>query len=72
MKKIYVKILYNDRYGDFKENDIGYINGYVQGGDNIPYIVVVFKHRISLVQIGGVRVIKHKILTNLINFFKKT
>ena len=72
MKRIYVKTMYDDRYHDFKKGDVGYIDGYIQGGDSVPYIVVIFKNKLSLVQISGVEVIKHRIITKLINFLKNS
>jgi len=30
---------------DYKKGDIGYIDGYIRGGDNIPYAVVVLTNK---------------------------
>ena len=41
----------------FYENDEGYIDGYVSGGDGVPYAVVVIGTRMDLVKIYNLKAI---------------
>lgn len=42
---------------EFKRGDIGYIDGYVRGGNDIPFAVVVVKDKIDLVPIHDLEVL---------------
>lgn len=46
------------RYSDYKEGETGYIDGYVMGGDNAPYVAVVLGERVTLVPFQTIKVIK--------------
>lgn len=61
--KTQVRIKNGDgRYGEYYAGEEGYIDGYVQGGDNAPYACVVIDDRIVLVPIHNLIVIPyHKI-----------
>ena len=54
--------MFNDdqRHGDWKKGEEGYIDGYCRGGDGAPYAVVVIKDRIVMAPIHSVKVIKPK------------
>lgn len=40
-----------DRYNSFNDKDTGYIDGYVKGGDDRPYAVVVLDKDDSVVMV---------------------
>lgn len=45
--KTKVRMLHDDsRYNEWKSGEEGYIDGYVRGGDDVPYAVVVLAGRI--------------------------
>jgi hypothetical protein len=37
------------QYNEFKKGEVGYIDGYVRGGEGIPYAAVVIEDRIQLI-----------------------
>lgn len=41
--KTEVVIQDKDQYGEFEKGDMGYVDGYVRGGDNSPFAVVVLQ-----------------------------
>ena len=49
--KTYVRIIKDEPGEPAKSGDIGYIDGYVRGGNDVPYAVVVIQKTISLVSI---------------------
>lgn len=42
---------------ELKRGDIGYIDGYVRGGNNVPLAVVIVKDKIDLVPIHALEVL---------------
>ncbi len=60
--KTKVKINYTDNEDrDFNKGEVGFIDGYVRGGNNVPLAAVIIGKRITLVPIHGLDVIKTKI-----------
>jgi len=55
-KKTKVKILHDIPQEKAKKDDIGYIDGYVRGGNNRTYACVVISNFISLVPLGFLEV----------------
>lgn len=58
--KTYAQLTYDINQSELKEFDIGYIDGYVRGGDERPYCVFVRKSDglIDLVPMYAVRAIQ--------------
>lgn len=57
MEKTMVEILYDDNhYKEYKKGEVGYIDGYVRGGDNAPYAAVVIGDRIVLIKTTNLKV----------------
>jgi len=57
MAKTKVKILGDVHQENAKNGDIGFIDGYVRGGDDRPYAVVVIGKSLSFVPIYQIEVI---------------
>jgi len=55
--KTKVKIKNNYYQGMFDKGDIGYIDGYVRGGNDVPLAAVVVNEKIDLVPIHNLMVI---------------
>lgn len=53
-----VRIKKNVYQEQAKEGDVGYIDGYVRGGNNTPLVVIIIKDFISLVPFYQLEVIK--------------
>lgn len=57
-KKTRVFVTSNDvQHKEYSKGDKGYIDGYVRGGDNVPYAVVVIEKRIVMIPIHSLEVI---------------
>lgn len=57
MNKTYVTINDNDnQHKEYTKGDSGYIDGYVRGGDNTPYAVVVVKKKLVMVPLHSLTV----------------
>lgn len=57
--KTKVKVIQDDieNNHDFKKNEIGYIDGYVRGGNNRPYASVIIDKRIVLIPFNMLEVL---------------
>lgn len=49
MNKTKVKVVAADGYQKAQKGDVGYIDGYIRGADDIPYAVVVFDDCIEMI-----------------------
>ena len=58
--KTKVRITCDSRYNDFHKGDIGYVDGYIRGGDNTPYAVVVIDKSFSLVPFYAIELYEDK------------
>lgn len=43
MKRLRIKFAYDSPYGDYHKGDVGFVDGYVRGGNDVPCAVVVMK-----------------------------
>jgi len=58
MNKTKVKCINTIKYHkSIKIGDIGYIDGYVRGGDEIPYIVCIFGKTIAFAEFYNLEVV---------------
>ena len=48
----------DQRYREWEKDETGYIDGYIRGGDEVPYAVVIIDSRIVLVPPNQLIVIK--------------
>ena len=55
--RIKVEIMVATSQSALKKGDIGYIDGYVRGADDIPYAVVIVGERIGMVRIRFLKVL---------------
>ena len=44
--------------GNYKEKELGYIDGYIRGGNDSPYAVVVLGDKLTLVPFVDIKVLK--------------
>ena len=59
--RTYVKILQDQPQEPAKKNDVGYIDGYVRGGNDKPFAMVIIRDFISFVYIHDMEVISEEI-----------
>ena len=64
MEKIYVKLKSNGQYNDYKAGQIGFIHGYLRGGDDRPYAVVVVGKDVVMAILYDLEVIENPELLN--------
>lgn len=57
MERLRVRITNNSSNGDYKVDDIGYVDGYIWGADERPYVVVVLNKKIVMVSFYAIEVI---------------
>lgn len=57
MNQVRVLITSDDRYNDYKKGDVGYVHGYIRGGDNVPYVVVIIETKIVMVPFHSIEVL---------------
>ena len=58
--KTKVRVTCNSYYYDVHEGDIGYVDGYLRGGDNTPYAVVVIGKSFNLVPLNMIELYEDK------------
>ena len=56
MKRLKVRFICDSHYKDWNSGDVGYIDGYCRGGDDVPYAVVIVKNRIVMAPLETIRV----------------
>lgn len=56
MKRVRVRFIYQSPHKDWNTGDVGYIDGYCRGGDDVPYAVVIVKGRIVMAHLEAIRV----------------
>lgn len=56
MKRVRVRFICDSHYRDWNSEDVGYIDGYCRGGDNVPYAVVIVKDRVVMAPLETIRV----------------
>ena len=57
MKRVRVRFIYDSPYKDWNSGDVGYVDGYCRGGDDVHYAVVIVKDRIVMAPLETIRVI---------------
>lgn len=45
----------NSPYGEWKKGDVGYVDGYCRGGDDVPYAVVIVRERFVMAPLHGLK-----------------
>lgn len=58
--KTFVRVTSDVNNGQAKKGDIGYIDGYVRGADDVPYAIVVILDLLSFVPLNKLEVIGQK------------
>ena len=58
--KTKVRVTCNSYYYDVHEGDIGYVDGYLRGGDDTPYAVVVIGKSFKLVPLNMIELYEDK------------
>ena len=57
MERIAVRFTHDDHeHHEWKQNDIGFVDGYVRGGDDRPYVAVIMGSRIVLAKLTSLEV----------------
>ena len=49
--------IYDSPYKDWNSGDIGYVDGYCRGGDDVPYAIVITTNRIVMAPLEAIRVV---------------
>ena len=57
MKRIEVKFICKSHYNDWAIGDIGYVDGYCRGGNDVPCAIVIVKDRIVMAPLETFRVV---------------
>lgn len=60
MNKVKVRIIGTDPECSLQYGDIGYIDGYLRGGNNVPYIVVVVGKKVDMVTFHNLEVLEEE------------
>ena len=58
MKRLKVRFIYQSPYKDWEPGDLGYVDGYCRGGDDVPYAIVIVKDRIVMAPLETIRVVE--------------
>ena len=58
--KTKVRITCTSIYEDFHKGDVGYVDGYIRGGDDTPCAVVVIGKSFSLVPLYAIELYEEK------------
>ena len=58
--KTKVRIICDSHHYDVHKGDVGYIDGYIRGGDDTPYAVVVIGKSFSLVPLYAIELYEDK------------
>lgn len=58
MKRLKVRFICDSHYKDWNSGDVGYIDGYCRGGDDVPYAIVIVKDRIVMAPLETIRVVE--------------
>ena len=60
MKRLKVVFVSNSQYKEWEPGDVGYVDGYCRGGDDVPYAVIVTKDRIVMAPLYAIRVVEER------------
>ena len=53
--RIEVSVLHDSPYDDYKEGDVGYVDGYCRGADDIPYAIVIINDSFCMVPLRSLK-----------------
>ena len=56
MRRLRVRFICNSHYKDWNSGDVGYVDGYCRGGDDVSCAVVIVKNRIVMAPLETIRV----------------
>ena len=57
MKRLEVRFICQSHYKDWEIGDLGYVDGYCRGGDDVPCAIVIVKDRIVMAPLDTIRVV---------------
>lgn len=60
MKRLRVRFICKSPYKDWEPGDLGYVDGYCRGGDDVPCAIVIVKDRIVMAPLQTIRVMDNK------------
>lgn len=56
MNKILIEMISDSQYREYTKGDLGYVAGFVRGGDDVPYVACVIGESIILAPLRHVKV----------------
>ena len=57
MERLKVMFICNSPYKDWETGDMGYVDGYCRGGDDVPCAIVIVKDSIVMTPLDTIRVV---------------
>ena len=57
MKRLEVRFICQSHYKDWEIGDLGYVDGYCRGEDDVPCVIVIVKDRIVMAPLDTIRVV---------------
>lgn len=57
MKRLEVRFICQSHYKDWEIGDLGHVDGYCRGGDDVPCAIVIVKDRIVMAPLDTIRVV---------------
>lgn len=60
MKRLRVRFICKSPYKDWESGDLGYVDGYCRGGNDVPCAIVIVKDRIVMAPLETIRVMDNK------------
>ena len=57
MKRLEVRFICQSHYKDWEIGDLGYLDGYCRGEDDVPCAIVIVKDRIVMAPLDTIRVV---------------
>lgn len=60
MKRLRVRFICESPYKDWEPGDMGYVDGYCRGGNDVPHAIVIVKGRIVMAPLETIRVMDDK------------
>lgn len=58
-ERVKVIVTKKSRYNDYNVGEIGYVDGYVRGGDNRAYAVVIINEKLIMVDLRDINVLNY-------------
>ena len=60
MKRLRVRFICKSPYKDWEPGDMGYVDGYCRGGNDVPCAIVIVKGRVVMAPLETIRVMDNK------------